>query len=253
MQRTRPLCKTNLEDNLLPINRPSRRRETRKGELAWKNKDQNPSGSSDRLPSGGPEAGAEPRARPLEARPDSATPRTTAPGRLGRAPHPHAHAATRSYTLTHAPPRVVTPGQGLGGCRAEKGGADVPASRRRGRGGSPPCSRARETPAPTPRYLNHGDPTRPAADGRKRTVPGNHVGSQRWQRLLLPGPGGCLLLTRGPSGRGPKPAVATAHHWPNGTLLTSPGRSSSCSPSIGRSASAPPPRPPLSRTAIGFA
>ncbi|EAX11821.1 hCG2041418 [Homo sapiens] len=143
--------------------------------------------------------------------------------------------------------------KGLGGCRVEKGGADVPASRRRGRGGSPPCSRAQETPAPTPRYLNHGDPTRPAADGRKRTVPGNHVGSQRWQRLVLPGPGGCLLLTRGPSGRGPKPAVATAHHWPNGTLLTSPGRSSSCSPSIGRSASAPPPRPPLSRTAIGFA
>lgn len=100
-QRTLPLCKTNLENNLLQINRPSGRRETRKGSRAWENKDRNPSRASDRPTSRGPEArgpGGR-RARPREVSSASATQQTTAPGRLGRAPPPHTR--THSHTPRH--------------------------------------------------------------------------------------------------------------------------------------------------------
>jgi hypothetical protein len=40
VRRTLPLCKTNLENNPL-MNQPKERRETRKGNTAWENKNQN--------------------------------------------------------------------------------------------------------------------------------------------------------------------------------------------------------------------
>lgn len=110
VQRTRPLCKTNLEDNLLPINRPSGRRETTKGEPAWKNKDQNPSGSSDRLPSGGPEArgrrSGPGRGRGL-ARPALPLPRRGPPPQAGwDARHIHTHTQPHARTHSHTPRHV---------------------------------------------------------------------------------------------------------------------------------------------------
>lgn len=147
--------------------------------------DQNPSRNSDRPTSRGPEARVPGQAAGA-ASGDPPCLRHAAdhrPRQVGTRA-----TSTRSYTLTHALPRVVTPGQGLGSCRVEKGSANVRPSRCSGGAGSPAGGRAQETPTPTPCYLNPGDRTGPGTERRKWTVPGDRVGRQRWPRLLLPSP-----------------------------------------------------------------
>ena len=134
----------------------------------------------------------------------------------------------RTLVHTHAPPRVVTPGQGLSNRRTEKGRAG---SARPGAAEGAATHHAAEPrrppPPPTPLLP---EPRRPNSAGNRSQEVQCPRGPRRLPEVAAasPQPGGCLLLTRGPNGRGPKPAVATAHRWPNGTLLTSPGRSSSC-------------------------
>lgn len=183
MQLTLPLCKTNLENNLLLINQPSGSRETRKEESwAWQNKDQNPSRTRDR-PSG-PRSEARVRGGPAAGAASGGPPclghaADHRPGQVGTRA-----TSARSYTLTHAPPRVVTPSHGLGRRGAREGQGQVRASRCSGGGGSPPRGRAPETPTPTPCYLNPGERTQRGNEARKCTIPGDRVGRPRWQRLL---------------------------------------------------------------------
>lgn len=177
------MCKTNLENNLPPISRPSRRRDQERepgqGEQRSKSvQNQRPPTRPGPRPESGTGSGRG-LGRPALPPPRSGPPPLAAQD--ARHLHTLVHTHTRSATCSHL-------GWGLHRWHPAPGSAQVRASRRSRGVGSPPCGQAQETPTPTPCYLNLGAQTRPETEGRKWTVPGDRVGSPRWQRLLLPSP-----------------------------------------------------------------
>lgn len=150
---TLPLCKTNLENNLLPITRPSRRRD-QEGELGQG--EQRSKSVQNQRPPTRPGPRPESRAgsgrglgRPAQPPPRSGPPPQTA--RDARHLHTLVHTHTRSATCSHH-------GWGLHRWHPEPGSAKVRASRCSGGVGSPPCGQAQETPNPHPLLPEPGSP-----------------------------------------------------------------------------------------------